>query len=316
MIYQHLRRPGLTAIAAVLALSSTPLLAQVADPAPATSAPVAADPAPVAAIADPIAPVPDSVAAAPAEPLATTAVPPATSVKRTVVTRAVTKSASMAKAAATAPTRPARLPPTAAEIAPPLAATAATAAAVPVEMAPPMAATTPAPVAATPITKATAGPIDETLPIVGAGLGALALAGAGFAMSRRRRRRIDHEILLADDPLVETQIAEPMVTWPVAPEHPAARAPVAETRLATNNHSVRVEAAHAGPSEDNPSLSLKKRVKRAHALDQMERNGHLVPKPAPVGATQRRPSVSTWAQPAASGRMLDRQPTPTPAFQN
>ncbi|HMI41269.1 MAG TPA: hypothetical protein VK485_08600, partial [Sphingomicrobium sp.] len=60
-------RPAMTAIAAVIALSSTPLFAQSTGPVAETPAPVVDTPPPPAA--DPIAPLPTTDTATTADPL-------------------------------------------------------------------------------------------------------------------------------------------------------------------------------------------------------------------------------------------------------
>ena len=108
----------------------------------------------------------------------------------------------------------------------------------------------------------------------------------------------------------------------IAPEPRFTPAPaiVAMTTLPAafdaSDRSPRIQAAYAGPSEDNPSLSLRKRLKRATALDQMERNGHIVPPPAKTARSETpKPKVSTWANPAPGGLMFGRDdPALRPAF--
>ncbi len=116
---------------------------------------------------------------------------------------------------------------------------------------------------------------DGTLPLVGAGaLAVLALGAAGFALSRRRRR----DDVFAD----ETVEAEPMMADPIARPAPAfAReaAPVAVPAAAAatlpngfdvSRYGHHVQAAYRGPTPDNPFVSLKKRLTRAHFYDMQE----------------------------------------------
>jgi hypothetical protein len=116
------------------------------------------------------------------------------------------------------------------------------------------------------------------LPTAGAvGLGLLALIGAGVLLRRRKLRR-DEEFAAADevepeydaparaDPLFAEQPSAPMAAAPVATvAEPALAGPCADA--APGSH---VEAACEGPTEDNPSLSIKKRIKRAQFFDQRE----------------------------------------------
>jgi hypothetical protein len=330
MTYKHkIVRPGLTAIAAVFALSSTSLLAQTADPATASPSPIAADPAPISAAPTSVAPVITAPAPIAADPLAATT--PTTTTKptpRKVVTRTVatTTMRTVSKAAPVAARTTART-------ASPIAAKAAAPAPVPVPIVPaqsalpvtgmtstPIAPTNSAPVAETTTTTA---PTDQTLPIVGAGAAALALAGAGFALSRRRRRRdeeqfADGSYVPADEPVAEPIMAEQVIA--PEPRFTPAPAMVATTTLPAafdaSDRSPRIEAAYAGPSEDNPSLSLRKRLKRATALDQMERNGHFIPPSTKTARSETpKPNVSTWANPAPGGLMFGRDdPALRPAF--
>jgi hypothetical protein len=123
------------------------------------------------------------------------------------------------------------------------------------------------------------------LPIaVAVGLVLLALIGLGVAMRRRKLRReeewaaIDqvepgYDAPAEADPLIAEPPSEPLAAAPVAAA-PVAAAAVAEPAMAgpcadaaPGSH---VEAACEGPTEDNPSLSIKKRLKRAHFFDQRE----------------------------------------------
>jgi hypothetical protein len=129
---------------------------------------------------------------------------------------------------------------------------------------------------------------DEALPIAGAaGLGLLALGAIGLAVQGRRRRREEraHQLAnqqyLADHPMESTPDAhEPVLA---SAGHPgmasavpgAALTDVPRTRLPKDFDLSRfgphVQAAYRGPTEDNPSLSLKHRLRRAAAMDQRAR---------------------------------------------
>ena len=262
-----LNRSGLAAIAAATALLSTPVLAQDAGP-------VAADPAPI--VAD--APVPDAPAATPevvSDPLAP-ATTTTTTTRTTRTTRPTRASAAPAARSVRAPAPAAR--PTAA--APVIAA----APAAPVEeVAPPfdpaMVAPLPEPAATTPVPATSDSLIDnDLLPIAGAaGLGILALAGAGLAMRRRRREEDDEDVAVEEtfrEPVISR--AEPL---PVAAAPIAAATPIASTPAFAWGNAPRetappvswIDAARRGPTPDNPSLSLKKRLQRAAFFDQRER---------------------------------------------
>lgn len=266
-----LNRSGLTAIAAATAFLSTPALAQDA-------APIAVEPAPVVADTPlPAEPTPTPSPEAVSDPLA-----PAETTTTTTTTR-TTRAISPARTTRSA----ARAPATTARTASPTSVTPVAPVAAPVQE--PTSAFDPAMVAPLPEAAATSPApatgdslIDnDILPIAGAaGLGILALAGAGFAM-RRRRRRED------DDIVVEETFHEPPMTR--AMPLPVATAPIAATRpiaaSLTNTSAFNwgnvpretapsmswIEAARRGPTPDNPSHSLKKRLQRASFFDQRER---------------------------------------------
>lgn len=266
-------RPGLTAIAAVLALSTTPLHAQEADPvADTTVTTTASTPEPTAepvssetTTSDPLAPTEVApVATTAAEEPARTAPSAARSAPRapTVVTRSARAAESVAATPAPAPTAPAT--------------------ATPVEPLPSELAAAPM----TPDVAPVAAPTDslvesgDMVPIAGAaGLGILALAGAGMALRRRRR---DETLVEQDDlaPVAEPRIARPVTPAPVAtPVAPVASdrsafgwgAAAATAAPAAARDGSHVEAAYRGPTPDNPFLSLKKRLRRAAFFDQRER---------------------------------------------
>ena len=304
-------RLATTAIAAVLALSSTQLLAQTAPeaPPPVTVAPATAAPesAPAVTISS--------------EPLSTTASePPApaptiteTKSTKSTTTRRTATVARPAKAAASAAPAPVRAS-VAAPIAAPIAAPAETIEAAPVPVAAAPAASPPV-VAATP--PAQDSPVvSNMLPIAGGvGFALLALIVVGLAMRNRRRRR-DEELAAAEtyepaldeapaqaavpatpDPLFAEPAFASLAAAPapvVAPAPAVAVVPAAVMGAAAPAASApteflpegaeavtagpcadaapgsHVEAACEGPSEDNPSLSIKKRIKRAQFFDERE----------------------------------------------
>lgn len=273
-----MNRSGAAAIAAALALSSTQAFAQdvAADPAvtaeetPLTSGTTVEQPAPadeLAPLAEP-EPASDATASEASEP----APAPAARTTRT-----------SAKASAPKPARseasPSSQPPV--EEAPvaepaPVAAEAMTA---PVTAVAP---TEPAEAQAAPL-----GPVDEE---IGYGLGAAALLALGvgaFAVSRRRRRRIEEG---DDEPLhhFEEEAAAPV---PAKPEPARYDPPIFAPAMAGHAGSrpafawghaaaaaaparageTHVERAMRGPTPDNPSLSIRKRLKRAAFFDKRER---------------------------------------------
>lgn len=274
-------RLATTAIAAALAISTTPLMAQET-PAPDTSA---GTPAPT---------TPDPLAPAPATD---TNVAPETTVAPAVTPSATERTSS--RATRTAATRAASRPAATTHAAPARAATAAPKAAPPTLTPEPVPVETAIAAPATPPAAAPAAPpaepaldMNEALPLAGAGaVGLLALAGTGLALRRRKRRQ---EELDAQDQWVAAE-SEPMAAEPAVEPQPAAPAfataataavpaprhdPVDEKAPAAtvlpsgfdiSRFGRHVQAAYRGPTPDNPSLSLKYRLRKATALDQRER---------------------------------------------
>jgi hypothetical protein len=84
----------------------------------------------------------------------------------------------------------------------------------------------------------------------------------------------------------------------------------------TSRYGRHVQAAYRGPTSDNPSLSLKKRLKRARFYDQRERMATPAPQvqtPAPVAPAakpQRTPDYVT------SRRFSSGTPAFRPAYQS
>jgi hypothetical protein len=142
---------------------------------------------------------------------------------------------------------------------------------------------------------------DESLPFAaGAGLGLIALGGIGMAVGRRRRRRIELDHIRANEAYLGQHPVEPVPVAAVPAEpvrndrEPAfvhsSHGPVAapsslpeaevledapKTQLPKgfdlSRFGPHVRAAYMGPTPDNPSLSLKYRLRRAAAMDQRAR---------------------------------------------
>jgi len=296
-------RLGATAIAAALALSSTPLLAQQATPdttqtapstAPATDSAPATDTVPTVAV--PAVTTTTSDTSAPATTSTTTTT-------RTTVHHTVASTARPAAARTVATHHVAAAAPVAAA---PAAAPVATV---------PATTTAPAPPAGPPPLAQIAGPppaaannnqqtqSDRTSEIVGAAIFALIVLGAiAYALSRRRRTRETVYEEQAYEPEASYEEAEPVhARAPIAEEQPAIVAPetsafawgnrpqagTLETPAAVQTEAdepmtlpsgfdlsrfgPHVRAAYRGPTPDNPSLSLRNRLRRAAAMDQKER---------------------------------------------
>jgi len=184
-------------------------------------------------------------------------------------------------------TAPAPLPAPAAKTVPTAAETAA---------ATPAAA--PAPVAATTQTTHATAIDNDALPIAGGvGLAVIVLGGAtAYAMSRRRREREEEELLLEPAPAQAVAVpeGEPAMVAPTVAA-PAVAAPVTATAMPKalpNGFDIsrfgrHTQAAYLGPTPDNPSHSLKRRLKRASFFDQREREALAAGKPveqAPIAA--------------------------------
>ena len=280
-------RPGVAALAAVLVLSSTPLLAQSTDTdAAVPAASVAITPPPPAATT----PVPVVTAVPVAPPMATSSTPVVHLPDAAAIDSAAT---SDAPAAATAH-----------RTAKPVAVTTRTTTARTVKSTKSTISPDPDPIAAVPSTPVAGSAIpalppaplesapqpvpvpaaasDETTDLAVAGALALALlmivGGAIYLVRRQRLEEGVYESIRLDG---STTVAppEPMPAFVAAPQ--MAPAPVADpaavpkTELPDgfdiSRYGPHVQAAYRGPTEDNPSLSLKTRLKRARFLDQRER---------------------------------------------
>ncbi|WP_345167663.1 hypothetical protein [Sphingomonas daechungensis] len=277
-------RLGTTAIAAVLALSATQVAAQEA---PATEAPVIETPTvtttaptttePVTTV-DPLAPAAEpEVTTSDTESAASTAEPTEAAPAKTVAKKSAPKPApstrvsSVRTPAVTAVDEPAEI------------------AAAPVPAAP-----APEPVAepSAQVADATAADkpnLDEAVPLAGgAGAVILALAGAGMAVRRRKRREDEEEFEQSwtEERAVEADVAqEPEPVWDPPIVEPKAAPVIATTEVSddfdTSKFGRHVQAAYAGPTPENPSLSLRKRLKIAGELDRRERlNGNVPAGPA------------------------------------
>ena len=279
MLKKHLVRPGATAIVAVLAFSSTSLLAQEVT-AP-VDAPAAAEPSPEPAASEPAATSSETVTTTTVteSESGATAAPVVKKSTRTVTRTPARRAAPVAARAAPAPAAAAAAP-----AAPEMAMTA------PVEPVAPVAADVPAP-AAEPTASAAAVDGDAVEYAFGGALAALVLGGAAVAATRRRRRNREEEV------------SAPLAVAPVAPAAPVARHDpvphaVAQNRSAfawgqqtpATNRMTPTALAKMGPTPDNPSLSLKKRLKRAAFFEQRDRAaaaGKAVPVPRAAGIPKR-----------------------------
>lgn len=282
----------MTAIAAVIALSTPSFAQSTGEPIAVTSAPaieVAPAPAPVTVV--PLAPAPVVVTPA-ADPLAAK---PAASKPTTAKSTAARPPPVAAGAASTEPAISAA----GATISDPDAAT-------PVEPLPsqPEAALVQPPIAES-SALADTNTTGSMIPIAGLGaLGVLALTGAGLVVRRRRRRAEDAEdaarrelagtnanadLSEIDEPEPEPAMIDDLQPEPTTPATAAETAAVAAAVVAahepspeidgpvtelpedfdTSQFGLHAQAAYNGPTEDNPSLSLKHRLSRANGMDQL-----------------------------------------------
>jgi hypothetical protein len=127
---------------------------------------------------------------------------------------------------------------------------------------------------------------ETALELGGGGLAILALGAAAVAIANRRRGRRDEEAWNYDnlEPAAESEAERQEI---VAEHEPPMIAPE-PSAFAWGNSQVReqqataasgdrypgetwVERAYRGPTADNPSLSLRKRLKRAAFFDKRER---------------------------------------------
>ncbi|WP_338425116.1 hypothetical protein [Sphingopyxis kveilinensis] len=161
-------------------------------------------------------------------------------------------------------------------------------------------------------------PAEFPWELVGGAAALIALGGAGLMFARRRR--VEPDAVETAAPLASTMPAgrTPDQPW-VTPAYTAA--PVRSTpafAAAPSGSMGRHEAmAMAGPTPDNPFLTLSKRLKRARFFDRQERLAYA----ATLGAQKdmtRRP-VSAWeiAQreaPAAAQQQEVRRPEPARGY--
>lgn len=161
---------------------------------------------------------------------------------------------------------------------------------------------------------------DETLPIaLGSGLGLIALAGIGMALGRRRTRRLELDHIRANQQFLDEHPPEPMPSKPIPsgnepafvrasrPAMTTAALPEAQllkdaprTKLPDgfdlSRFGPHVRAAYMGPTPDNPSLSLKYRLRRAAAMDQRARlEGEKQPQAQQPAARPTPAKTPIWA---------------------
>jgi hypothetical protein len=264
---------GATAIAAILALSSTQLSAQEAptttEPAPATVTTPAPVPETTPIIADPLAPDPVTTPATPT-PKAKATAKRAAPVKKTAAGPRPTVTRAPAKNSAAPPIdRAAPIVPVATALAP--------------SNTRPEVTTTPI----SPLAQTNADNLDIMMEIGGGALALLLLGGGTTLVLRRRRRREEEEELAWADETYEPEPAAPEPRHdPIFEQRPAVYAPSGSAfgwgnakppaQTADDGSDRRpgetwVERAYRGPSPANPSVSIRVRLKRAVFFDKRER---------------------------------------------
>ena len=282
----YARACALPAIAAALALTSTQLSAQEAQPV--------TTPPPATTTTEP-APTPEATPTTTDTTATTTTTEPASPVAKSTTTKTVKRTTRTAPAKPVATTTRATTTRTAVRAAAPAPAAATPAASGPAQPAVPQ--STVAPVVdmnAKPATAPAAGPVktDNTVPIL-AGIALVLLAfGALVALMARRRRRRDEEAWVYDEPVAEPVAAETVAA--AEPEHvvheeqppivaPSAFAwgdqpserPRADATVDEDDRmpgETWIQRAYRGPTPNNPSVSLKARLKRAAFFDKRERD--------------------------------------------
>ncbi|MES2146426.1 MAG: hypothetical protein V4491_01100 [Pseudomonadota bacterium] len=264
-------RTGAAALAAALAFSPTIAFAQ--DAAPVADVPVASDPAPAILEAAPPAVTSDPVEIAPVADTAPVAT--STKVAKARAAKPVVRSTAAAQSAP-APVIAAAPAPVVPEIA-----------ADPVGEMAPNVAPPPAEVPAAAVATQDYG-AEAQMAFAGA-LALLALAGAGVGLSRRRKNRA----LVETDNFVPIAKSSPQPAIAAERDHSVfawGRAAPAAAILPNRRVESPIERAKRGPSADNPSLSLKKRLKRAAFFEHRQREvaaGRAQPLPTIAGLPQR-----------------------------
>ena len=303
-------RSGIAAIAAAAVLSSTSLMAaQSTTPTPDSTSPPASPSSPSPSVAEPPAAPLDTQSST--DPAADTNAAPAPAKPRLAKRTSVSRTAKPARVAA-APAATPKAKPVATSSAPAAAvAPLATPPVVPkvvVNASPPAAPPAPAKPAPSLTDRIEAELANDPLPFGAAGAAGLMALIGGVALSRRRRRRLEEETAAWDHDWTEAAQEEPTapVTVPQPAEseltltEPVAASPAGSGNRLPNGFDLsrfgpHVQAAYRGPTPDNPSLSLRHRLRRGAALDQRRRQAAAGRRDAP------RPSATVPAAPAPNG---------------
>ena len=176
---------------------------------------------------------------------------------------------------------------------------------------------------------------EEALPIAGGvGLGLILLGGVA-AMRRRRRRKQEEADEATKMAFLEAAEAE-HEEHPAAPDEPGFvravprhdpvpvgaipdKTPISDApttdlpeEFDLSRFGPNVQAAYRGPTEDNPSLSLKHRRRRATFLDQQEKRATEEAGAMPAPATGTAPAKSSW-ETRSDGEFIFRRAGTKPA---
>jgi hypothetical protein len=176
---------------------------------------------------------------------------------------------------------------------------------------------------------------DDTLPLAaGAGLGILLLAGGAIALGRRKREdELYEEVVTAPTAApVMASMANPSESVRATYVPPVITAAPRQTARSDGDTKLpagfdlsrfgpHVQQAYRGPTPDNPSYSLRKRLHRAAFFDQRERIMGEGKVEAPSVATAAR-TAAPAAQPNRNAEYVmsrvnaGRRPDFRPAYQN
>jgi hypothetical protein len=148
---------------------------------------------------------------------------------------------------------------------------------------------------------------DSSLELIGlGGAGLIVLGGAAFAFSRRKRRDEQEDEVLLNEPAMADPVAAPAYVAPAYAPAVAAPATTAQPMALANGFDLsrfgrHTRAAYVGPTPENPSLSLRRRLKHASFFDGRERMAGMAPEAAmaPVAQTAQASNEQVVFRPAA-----------------
>jgi MYXO-CTERM domain-containing protein len=154
---------------------------------------------------------------------------------------------------------------------------------------------------------------NAATPLAGAGALGLMLLGGAAAMRRRKRRKQEEADEAAKWAYIQSHaeperpaVSEPAFVRAAAPRHDPVPSELADAAPATrlpdgfdlSRFGPHVQAAYRGPTPDNPSLSLRNRLRRASFFDQQERRAAEAAPAAAVEEPASRPADAPATIPA------------------